>query len=62
MLNERIGGHPDSKSKLLSLQLRDSVGFTPNFPRYLWRLTPTRTDGVHHIALYELTQPDINKI
>jgi hypothetical protein len=28
---------------MAKLQLRDSAGLTPNFPRYLWWLLPTRT-------------------
>lgn len=46
-----IGGHPGSEMGISS-QLRDSVGFAPNFPRYLCRLLLDRTD-----ALMSVSQP-----
>jgi hypothetical protein len=45
MENIRLGGHPDlSIRRCIDLQLRHSVGFAPNFPRYLHWLLPSRTE------------------
>jgi hypothetical protein len=45
-----IGGHPGSQILVtirykIRSQLRDSAGFSPDFPRYLQRLFPAETDS-----------------
>lgn len=38
------GGHSDFFDVAnIKLQLRDSAGFAPGFPRFLWWLLPTKT-------------------
>jgi hypothetical protein len=49
-MDRAIGGHPDSQILVTILykicsQLRDSAGFSPNFPRYLQGLFPPETDS-----------------
>ncbi len=60
-LSEVLGGHPDlpiSNFLILfslksDLQLRDSDGFTPYFPRYLQRLIPFETKSTFTVAQFD---------
>jgi hypothetical protein len=56
-----IGGHPDLETDF-SLQLRDSVGLTPNFPRFLWQLFPARTDAVISIPCWQKEPGELKTI